>query len=537
VDGLDGELLAELGRPAGVEIAVVPLVVRTRVVGLLVGDCDDVGIDRDALEQVRKLGIKVSAGFERMLVRRKREGMGASHPEGTPVQADGPPARPEGAPTRPEAAPRRHEGAPLSGRPPPPFRPSQSAFGTISAGPPPPRANIASVRPIAGPPIAREDPVTPPAPRPNGEEAGHTVVQAVARAHSQANMHAHAPARGPSVEGVPGAGRTSDPPARRSAPPRSISPSKPRAPVRSVPPPPRSLPPPKRSTIPPDYDLGPIIDRLLAGEATEADEANLVRQGDVAMHQVMAHFPGPVTFPRARAATLPNPPRPSECGPLLRFVARSRKAALGFVIQRLEDPDPEVRGWSTYLASELPYAELIPRLIPRLHDSDPVTRASAAHAMGAISRIFRDEVRATVLALLRATDPRQRASAMPVVAVLRDATIVPELVRSLGDPDPDVVAATHAALVHVTRQDFGPGAWPWVRWWEENRSRHRVEWLIDALTSERLDLRRAAGEELRTLTREYFGYASDLPVHDRQRVQQRYRDWWAVEGRTRFART
>jgi HEAT repeat protein len=218
-------------------------------------------------------------------------------------------------------------------------------------------------------------------------------------------------------------------------------------------------------------------------------------------------------------------------------VARARKAALGFVMQRLEDPDAEVRGWATYLASELPYAELIPRLVPRLHDADPVTRASAAHAMGAIARIFRDEVRATVLAMLRAPDPRQRASAMPVVAVLRDASLVSELIRSLGDADPEVVAATHAALVQLTRLDLGSGAWPWVRWWEENRGRHRVEWLIDALTSERLDLRRAAGEELRTLTREYFGYASDLPVHDRQRVQQRYRDWWAVEGRSRFART
>jgi hypothetical protein len=49
-------------------------------------------------------------------------------------------------------------------------------------------------------------------------------------------------------------------------------------------------------------------------------------------------------------------------------------------------------------------------------------------------------------------------------------------------------------------------------------------------------LRRAAGEELKVITKEYFGYYDDLPKRERERAQQRYRDWWTTEGRLRFRR-
>ena len=47
------------------------------------------------------------------------------------------------------------------------------------------------------------------------------------------------------------------------------------------------------------------------------------------------------------------------------------------------------------------------------------------------------------------------------------------------------------------------------------------------------EVRRGAGEELRSASKEYFGYAADLPLRDRERAQQRYRDWWVTEGRAR----
>jgi hypothetical protein len=73
-----------------------------------------------------------------------------------------------------------------------------------------------------------------------------------------------------------------------------------------------------------------------------------------------------------------------------------------------------------------------------------------------------------------------------------------------------------------------------VRWWDHHSTQHRVEWLIDALTHDVVDIRGGAAAELRAVTGEYFGYSADLPLRDRERAQQRYRDWWATDGRARF---
>jgi hypothetical protein len=50
-------------------------------------------------------------------------------------------------------------------------------------------------------------------------------------------------------------------------------------------------------------------------------------------------------------------------------------------------------------------------------------------------------------------------------------------------------------------------------------------------------MRRAAAEELKAVTKEFFGYYEDLPKRERERAQQRYRDWWRSEGRARFRRS
>jgi hypothetical protein len=285
-----------------------------------------------------------------------------------------------------------------------------------------------------------------------------------------------------------------------------------------------------------DPELAALLDRLLSGGADEHAEGELLRQGERAMRVLMARFPGPVTFDRSRIGSVPTPPRPSECGLVMRLVVRERKVALPFVLDRLNDADPEVRGWATHLLCELPYAEAIYPLLLRLRDADAATRASAVYALAAVSKMFPDEVRAALAELSRSSDPQERASAVGAMRELREPSVVPDLVRALGDGDERVVRAAHDALTVVTRQDLGADARPWLRWWEQNAARHRIEWLIDALTHEVSEIRRAAGDELRAVTKEYFGYASDLPARDRERAQQRYRDWWITEGRARFRR-
>jgi hypothetical protein len=76
----------------------------------------------------------------------------------------------------------------------------------------------------------------------------------------------------------------------------------------------------------------------------------------------------------------------------------------------------------------------------------------------------------------------------------------------------------------------------WAAWWQANSGRHRLEWLIDSLMHEQRALRAASSEELRLLTKEYFGYYDDLPKRERERAQARYREWWETIGRVRFSR-
>ena len=63
-----------------------------------------------------------------------------------------------------------------------------------------------------------------------------------------------------------------------------------------------------------------------------------------------------------------------------------------------------------------------------------------------------------------------------------------------------------------------------------------MEWLIDALMNDQAALRKAAGEELSSTTREYFGYHDDLTKRERERVQSRYREWWQNIGLYRFGK-
>jgi hypothetical protein len=73
-DGLDAVLLADLQRARDSEMAIVPLVVRTRAVAILIGDCGDAGIDRESVQQVVSFSGVVGKAFERIIVRRKLDG-------------------------------------------------------------------------------------------------------------------------------------------------------------------------------------------------------------------------------------------------------------------------------------------------------------------------------------------------------------------------------------------------------------------------------------------------------------------------------
>jgi HEAT repeat protein len=128
-----------------------------------------------------------------------------------------------------------------------------------------------------------------------------------------------------------------------------------------------------------------------------------------------------------------------------------------------------------------------------------------------------------------------RVAALEALAHFRETRAVPRVIQ-LVDTNDEASQSAQWALSIITRQAFGRDAAAWQDWWKENGARHRVEWLIDALMHEDAEIRRASGEELKAVTKEYFGYYDDLSKGERAKAQRRYREWWESTGKARFSR-
>jgi hypothetical protein len=436
-----------------------------------------------------------------------------------------PPADTPAAPSPAVALPGKLVG------PRPSARPAKSA--------PPPPATATAVRRFSGPPIPREEP--PEEEGGAGETAlGEPATVEVAPAEVEAREHASAEAAPDAEEAV--AAEELDEEASQALL-REIEMAEraawsvavgPRTPPPSRPVNPSSMLP--SIIVDTDREYGVLVDRFLQSEGDEHDEAVLLREGPQAMPAIMARFPGPVRIPREEIG---EPlPRVGECGPLLHLIAGQRRVALPFVLAHVPSDDLARRFWATFLLTELPYPEAVPVLVPRLFDADPRVRLVARAAARALAPVAQEPLLAELGRVLR--DPR--ASRHGKIAVLetfgdiREPLAVPLLIRYLADEDEEVATVARRALIAITRVDFARDQKRWLNWWGQNSSRHRIEWLIDALDHDTPGIRRAAGEELKALTGETFGYYDDLPRRERERAQQRYRDWWASEGRTRFVR-
>jgi hypothetical protein len=275
-----------------------------------------------------------------------------------------------------------------------------------------------------------------------------------------------------------------------------------------------------------------LVERVEKGPDDDA-ERDLLRAGGHAMPAIMARFPGPIIIDRERLES-PNLPRVAECGPIIRLVASMRRTALPFVLSHVGSQDPELRFWATYLLTELVYPDAIEAAVMRTFDEEARVRRAARAAVRALAEAHPQAVVDRLTEVL--DDPRRavlRPKAIEAIGEAREALGVPVLLPYL---EGEHGAIARAALVTITRHDFGTDAKRWAAWWEANSGRHRLEWLIDSLMHEQRAIRAASSEELRLLTKEYFGYYDDLPKRERERAQARYREWWETIGRVRFSR-
>jgi Type II secretion system (T2SS), protein E, N-terminal domain len=579
-EGIDPVLLADLDRKIVTsDVIVVPLVVRGRVVALLYGDAGDVGVDRDAVADVVQFAVFAGQSFERLILRKKlgdssagtkATSAGRSDPgqlvrkrqsgrsESVPVDRS---ARAEalgralftGASV--SAADRTNPVEPArSGRAEsvsPPDRiitdpdddddeiqgkftvPRKRLHVSGVQAPPPPATAVAVHRP-SGPPIPRDDPM-----------------DATSRPPERFSQ--------PPPAGVgrsPAPGRVSQPvpdlvveePDNLAS--RELLAEIEDAPAESTPPPSQTvvvaarLPPSSRTDgealpsiiVDVSRELEVLVARFIADVNDEAAEAELIHQGQHAMPAIMARFPGPILMePKPQDEDMPAV---SACGPLLRLIAAQRRVALPSILPYVDDHEEARRFWATFLLSELAYPEALPSLIERLSDQSDRVRCVARIAAASMAKSHGEEVAREIGRIARDTrvERGRRLEMLAVLEEIREPLAVPTFISVLGDHDEDIAVAARRALLVVTRQDFGRDARRWTTWWNQNSSGDRIEWLIDALVHDVQGIRRAAGEELKAITKEYFGYYDDLPRRDRERAQLRYREWWTHEGHLKFTR-
>jgi hypothetical protein len=299
----------------------------------------------------------------------------------------------------------------------------------------------------------------------------------------------------------------------------------------------QSLPPPDISLprIDADYEGRSlaVIKRILEGDTDAV--AELLAFGDAGASVLVRELPGPVVVPTRAVRPDLGPIKASECGPLLRAMAAYGPTARPYVIARTADAEPRVRQWTTRLLGELPGRQSAMAVAQRLmHDRDAEVRR-AAFAAGQL--LGRDAESALALRNSLAGAARnetlavtQRLAALDALSDLRDGQSTPLLCRLLHDLNPSIAAAAQQALVVLAGRDFGHDVDAWSHWWERNGQRHRIEWLIDALTDDSPNVRQSAMEQLRQLSRLYVGFYDDSLPEERSRVQERYRIWWETVG-------
>ncbi len=493
--GIDVTLARDLKRPSGRVVMVAPVMLRGRAVALLYGDHGDLDVQLDQVGEIISVIPLVERGMSQVLLTRKRGRSSESlefSPSLTPASAKIDDRNRDFAAARlfeqPQSAPQA-TNAPLASAPEPPGRSRNWDLARpileIEPYPPSQEQSSSTVGLASAPPPVRQFSL----PR-----IPVTETQAAALVESD-GITGHPPAPQPDI----------------------------------------SLP-----RIDTDYEGKSlaIIERLLQGDNGAISE--LLAFGDAGASVLVRELPGPVEVPTRAVRPDLGPIRASECGPLLRAMAAFGPTARPYVIARTADANPRVRQWTTRLLGELPGRQSAMAVAQRLmHDRDAEVRR-AAFAAGQLLAHDADSALALRNSLSGAARNEtlavtQRLSALDALSDLRDGLATPSLWRLLQDANPSIAAATQQALVALACRDFGHDLEAWTHWWERNGRRHRVEWLIDALTDDSPNVRQSATEQLRQISRLYVGYYDDNLLEERSRVQERYRIWWETIGRPSMA--
>ena len=286
-------------------------------------------------------------------------------------------------------------------------------------------------------------------------------------------------------------------------------------------------------TTDPPKPIEELMDRIdVAKEGDAEDELNeAVERSSEALGSLMRRFPGKLRVDRFSVAG--RPLRAAQYGGLLELVVRLGSVASELLIDKMSDPQRDVRFFATICAAELRPRSAVFALVERLFDQDYGVRATAIEALSGYPLQDLSQSLSRVRRAVHSTDPEVVAAATAAIVALGDIDAIGDLIGAIERADR---AGDHIrkALIALTAQDFGPSEKKWRKWYDGARRRHRIEWLIEGLAHKDDGVREASIQDLRRLTGEYFGYHHDLPRKDRDVAAERWAHWWRDTGMRRF---
>jgi hypothetical protein len=288
-----------------------------------------------------------------------------------------------------------------------------------------------------------------------------------------------------------------------------------------------------RDEMPPLIDPPRVwVDALGSGSPDRVASARVKLQelGESAVPALIAAFPGRVAFdPFAPDVQVPDP---AQLSPLMDVLARMGHVGLQVAIQHLESRYPAHRYFATLLMARVYHPASIPYLLRRLHDDEPRIRKLAGDALASyVAEPSFEQVLRHLRMRINSVTPEGRRRAIHFLGRFRDVGSVPSLIGVLRAKEAELVSEAGQALHVITLQSLGVSERRWVAWWDKNKSRSRIEWLIDALRDGDVEVRSRASAELAQLTRDTFGFRADGARRDRELAIKKWERWWADERR------
>ena len=286
-------------------------------------------------------------------------------------------------------------------------------------------------------------------------------------------------------------------------------------------------------TAEPPRPIADVIDEIENAKEGAAEDAiaDAVERAQETLGELVRRFPGKLRI--ERFAVTGRALRAAQYGGLLELVVRLGSFASDVLIEQMASANRDARFYATVCAAELRPRNAVFALVERLFDQDFGVRAMAIEALAGYPIGDLSPALAKARRALHASDPEQVVAATSAVVELGDTEAVTDLIAAL---ERGGRASEHVrkALVALTAQDFGTSERKWRKWYDANRKRHRIEWLIDGLSHKEDAIRETAINDLRRLTGEYFGYHHDLPKKERELSAERWVSWWKDTGQRRF---